>query len=155
MPNCGFFGEGNFYDQAVALSHHYRLEHKVKFKRNVLPHLLKDITPKARLGITLFQKDGLSNYYSLANRFFDYIQAGVPQLCVKYPVYEAINSAYEVAVLIDDLSSTSIAQTINQVLGNQDLLKRLEQNCLQARQVYNWQQEQKKLLSFYQKLFND
>ena len=30
----------------------------------------------------LLENTGLSYYYSLANKFFDYVQAGVPQLCV-------------------------------------------------------------------------
>jgi hypothetical protein len=39
----------------------------------------------------------------LANKFFDYIQAGIPQVTMNFPEYAAINREYEVAVLIDDL----------------------------------------------------
>lgn len=148
------FGEGNFYSQAVALVQQHKLEHKVKFKGTVLPQELKEITPKAILGITLFENKGLSNYYSLANRFFDYIQAGVPQLCVKYPVYQEINSKFEVAVLIGDLSPESIAAAINQILSDKTRLELLHQNCLKARKVYNWEKEEVKLVEFYNSIWN-
>ena len=143
------YGDGNFYEQAVSLVKQHRLKDKVKFKGAVLPSALKQITPKALLGITLFENKGLSNYYSLANRFFDYIQAGVPQLCVNYPVYQQINQQFEVAVLIDDLSPQSIAKAINTILNDPAAWQQLHQNCLKAREVFNWQQEEKKLLQFY------
>lgn len=148
------FGEGNFLLQAKSLVEQYQLEKKVIFKGLILPHQLKDITPKAVLGITLFENKGLSNYYSLANRFFDYIQAVVPQLCVDYPVYKSINMEYEVAILIDDLSSQNIAKVVNETLNSPEALERLQRNCIAAKKIYNWQQEEKKLTQFYKSLLN-
>jgi glycosyltransferase involved in cell wall biosynthesis len=146
------YGDGNFLAAAQALTKQYNLEGKVHFKGKVLPKDLHQLTPKAVFGITLFENRGLSNYYSLANRFFDYIHAGVPQLCVDYPVYRLINQQFEVAILIDDLSPGNIAQKINELLANQALSQKLQKNCLEARKVLNWQQEEKKLVQFYKQL---
>lgn len=145
------FGEGNFMQQAKELAKEHKVENKVKFKGALLPHQLKEITPKALLGITLFENKGLSNYYSLANRFFDYLQAGVPQLCVDYPVYQTINDKYEVAVLITDLSPENIAQKINETLSAPFVMNRMIENCRKAAKVYNWEQEGQKLIAFYKK----
>jgi len=117
------------------------------------PDKLREITPKALLGITIFEKQGLSNYYSLANRFFDYIHAGIPQLCVDYPAYREINEQHRVAVLINDLSPESIANTINNLLQDKELQKELRENCVKAREVYNWQSEEKLLIKFYDSIF--
>lgn len=146
-------GDGNFMQQAKQLVQQYKLEGKVIFKGNILPEKLGAITAAAQIGITLFEKQGLSNYYSLANRFFDYMHAGVPQLCVDYPVYRQINGQYEVACLIEDLSPENIAASLNTMLGDREQYNRLQQNCLEARQVYNWQAEEKNLLSFYKALW--
>lgn len=143
------FGEGNFMQQAQDLAKEHKVEDKIKFKGALLPYQLKEITPKALLGITLFENKGLSNYFSLANRFFDYIQSGVPQLCVDYPVYRHINEEYEVAVLITDLSPENIAQNINQTLADPQKIAWMKQNCQKAAQVYNWELEERKLISFY------
>jgi len=148
-------GNGNFFNEAVALVKQYGLESKVVFKGKIVPGELKHITQNAFLGVTLFEKDSLNNYYSLANRFFDYMQAGVPQLCVHYPAYAAINQQYKVAVLIDDLSPQNIATHINHIISDTTLWKEMHHACLQARTVYNWQHEEQKLISYYKKIFED
>ena len=84
-------GEGNFYAQAKKLVAENGLAEKVIFKGRIEPDALRLITRSAHVGITLFERQCLSNYYSLANRFFDYMHAGVPQLCVDFPLYNAIN----------------------------------------------------------------
>ena len=111
------------------------------------------MTPKALFGITIFENRGLSNYYSLANRFFDYIHAGIPQICVDYPAYRQINQEFKVAVLVNDLSPISLAKVINELSHNNELQNELRQNCLRARQVLNWNVEEKKLINFYQSIF--
>src|SRR5215831_4999632 len=72
------YGDGNFLQQAKKLVEEHGLEHKILFKGKLLPQELRSVTLNAWVGITLFENKGLSNYYSLANRFFDYIHAGIP-----------------------------------------------------------------------------
>lgn len=147
------YGDGNFYAECKALIEKYGLQKKVFLKGKVLPSELKAITPKALLGITLFENNGLSNYYSLGNRFFDYINAGIPQVCVDYPAYRQINQEYEVAVLVQDLSPEALAASINAVLNDKRKQETLRQNCLAARRVYNWEQQEEKLIRLYQNMF--
>lgn len=147
-------GEGNFKRQTEHLVKQYGLEKKVIFAGKVLPAALRDYTVNAWVGVTLFEDKGLSNYYSLANRFFDYLHAGIPQLCVNYPVYREINNTAPFAVLIDDLSPDSIAGELNKLINDTALYETLQQNCMKARQLLNWQEEEKKLIDFYQKLIS-
>ena len=146
-------GNGNFMKQAKQLVKNHALENKVIFLGRIAPAELSDYSNKAWIGITLFENNGLSNYFSLANRFFDYIHAGVPQLGVDYPVYREINKTLPVAVLIKDLSSKNIAAQLNLLLHNDVLYQALQKNCLVVREQLNWQQEEKKLLDFYQSIF--
>ena len=71
---------------------------------------------------------------------------------MNFPEYRKINDQFEVAVLIDDLSEDSIAAGLNHLLEDEELYSRLRENCLKARQIYNWQNEEKKLLDFYNQL---
>lgn len=145
-------GDGNFMEQARQLVQQYRLQEKVIFKGRILPSELKQYTKLAWAGVTLFENTGLNNFHSLGNRFFDYLHAGLPQLCVNYPAYQEINNQHVVAVLIDDLAPETIARGLNELLNNENLYTVLQQNCLQARQVFNWQEEEKKLLRFYKNI---
>lgn len=147
------YGDGNFMEQAKQLVAENKLDGKVIFKGKVEPNELRGVTERAYIGVTLFENKGLSNYFSLGNRFFDYMHAGVPQLCVDYPVYREINDRYNFAVLTDDISEKNLAVALNNLLNDESAYKVLQQNCLIARQQLNWQQEEKKLLQFYKELF--
>lgn len=147
-------GDGNFMQQCRQLVAKHGLESKVIFKGKIAPALLSQYTLHAWIGITLFENNGLSNYLSLANRFFDYMHAGVPQLCVNYPAYQIINNMHQVAVLINDLSPESIAAHCNRLLQDASLYANLQMNCLEARKVFNWQNEEKKLIGYYKNIFS-
>ncbi len=145
-------GDGNFMPQAKQLVALHKLEDKVIFKGKIKPEELALITQQAYIGVTLFENKGLSNYYSLGNRFFDYLHAGIPQLCVNYPLYKELNSPSPIAVLVDDISAENLATQLNNLLVNEVLYNELQQNCLSLRHTYNWQQEQIKLIAFYKQI---
>jgi len=147
-------GGGNYLNKVKQLVIENGLIGKVIFTGRLLPGDLYNYTINAWAGITLFENKALSNYYSLANRFFDYMHAGVPQVCVNYPVYAEINKNRPVAVLIDDLGPENIARHLNQLLANDVLYEDLRQNCLLQREILNWQAEEKKLISFYKNIFS-
>jgi glycosyltransferase involved in cell wall biosynthesis len=147
-------GSGNYINKAKKRVTENGLENKVIFTGRLFPADLYNYSVNAWAGITLFENRGLSNYYSLANRFFDYIHAGLPQVCVNYPVYAEINKTHPVALLIDNLSSENIAKHLNQLVENDVLYYDLQQNCLHQREILNWQAEEKKLLTFYNTIFN-
>lgn len=148
-------GEGNFYKQARTITRQHNLEQKVIFKGFVPPKQLQEYTLHAYIGITLFEAIAHSNKMSLANRFFDYMHHGVPQLCVKYPEYENINAEFEIAHLIDEPTVEKIAEGLNYLLANNEYYLKLQQNCLKARGKYCWQEEEKTLLKVYKDLVRD
>jgi glycosyltransferase involved in cell wall biosynthesis len=146
------YGQGNFLDQAVALTQKLQLEQKILFKGPVVPEELVKITPTAYIGITLFESNGMNQYQSLANRFFDYTMAGIPQVCVNYPEYAAINEQYQVMYPVKDTEPATLAAALNNLLSNDVLYEELRLNCLKARTVLNWETEKKFLLDFYKLL---
>ena len=145
-------GDGNYMTQCKALVQQYGLSEKVLFKGKVAPEDLWEITQEAFAGITLFENKGKSNYLSLANRFFDYMQAGIPQLCVNYPAYQSVLEKYQVALPIEDLSPNTIADALNLLISDDVLHARLANQCKQAALEYNWTEEEKKLIAFYHAL---
>ena len=148
-------GDGNLMNQTRLLVKECALENKISFVGKVEPSELLSYTLGAYIGLTLFENKGLSNYFSLANRFFDYFHSGVPQLCVDYPVYRELNKTKPVAVLTEDLSSNNIAHQLNLLLENDVLYMDLQQNCFYQREVLNWQNEERKLLAFYKSYFSE
>ena len=147
-------GDGNYMEQAKNLVREYRLEDKIELTGMLTPGQLRKISRQAYIGVAVPEKEGLNQWLALPNKFFDYIHAGLPQVTMNYPEYQAINSQYEVAILIDTHDPKRIADALNNLLVDDVLYQRLKQNCLAARQQLNWQQEEKKLLAFYQSVFS-
>ncbi len=145
-------GTGNFIEQATQLVKQHQLQDKIIFKGNIEPDELRLITQQAYIGINLVENNGLSYYLSLANKFFDYIHAGIPQLGSGFPAYKEINNKVNVAVLITDLSPKNIAASLNNLLTDEVMYEALRKNCIKAKEMYNWQKEETTLLAFYKQL---
>jgi glycosyltransferase involved in cell wall biosynthesis len=135
-----------------ALVSELQLQHKVELRGMIPPAELKAITANACIGINLVEPEGLNQLYSLANKFFDYIQWCIPQVTMNFAEYKRVNDAHEVAVLVNTVSKEEIAAALNQLLGDVVLYERLRQNCLQARQLYTWEAEENGLRNFYKDL---
>lgn len=149
------YGDGNIYEKIKDLIRQKKLQNKIILKGKVLPEELQLITQQAYVGINLVEPLGLNQVYSLANKFFDYIQAAIPQVTMNFNEYKKINDEKEVAVLINTVSEPEIAEAINLLLNDVVLYNKLKNNCCIARKTLNWQQEEKKLISFYNTVFAD
>ena len=139
-------GEGDLSDElrrrAVALG----VENKVKFLGYVKPDDLRALTAQAWLGLNLLENRGRSYYYSLANKFFDYVQAEVPVLTMNFPEYQALNTEHEVAILLDTLSPQAVAEAVRTLQDDPATYQQLQQACRAARTIWNWEHEQQVLL---------
>lgn len=147
-------GTGNFIEQLKKLIHHHGVANKVFLKGQLTPEKLWEVSCRAYIGIAVAENIGLNQYLSLPNKFFDYIHAGLPQVTMAFPEYIALNEKYSIALLIPEAKPELIAAEVNKLLDDSVLYQQLYQNCLKARMELNWQQEEKKLLAFYSKIFH-
>ena len=148
-------GEGNFMNEIKSAVKKYNVTEKVVFWGMLNPEELKIKTQSAYIAINPFEQQGLNQYLSLSNKFFDFIHAVLPQVAMNYPEYSNINKEIEVALLINDPEPELIADAVNKLFSDKELYTRLKNNCKLAREKFNWQQEEKKLLAFYQQLFHE
>jgi glycosyltransferase involved in cell wall biosynthesis len=126
---------------------------KVEFRGYVLPDALREITRHAAVGVMLLENIGLSYYYSLANKFFDYVHAGIPQVLIDFPEYRALNDQFDVAELVADLQPTTLATALNRLLRDDPArYQHLAANCRQAAPQLSWQHEEQVLLGLYAKV---
>ena len=150
--NLYIAGEGDLSVELRAFAAALPHREKIRFLGYVRPDELKSYTQKAKLGINLVEHLGLSYYYSLSNKFFDYIHAGLPQITMNFPEYKNLNDKYQVAILIDKPEPQLIAEAVNKLLNDENLYQQLSNNALLAKNELNWQLESKKLLNIYQQI---
>ncbi|WP_051408500.1 glycosyltransferase [Sediminibacterium sp. C3] len=145
-------GAGNFLPETEGLIKQHNLSEKVFIHPPIPPAELKKLTPLAYMGITIFEPEGVNQYYSLANRFFDYMAAGIPQVCVNYPAYSEIGRQYPFALLINDIEMDTLSTAMNNLLSDTVLYKSLKLVCPEAAKILNWEKESEQLLAFYRRL---
>ncbi|EUJ17492.1 group 1 glycosyl transferase [Listeria aquatica FSL S10-1188] len=58
-------------------------------------------------------------------------------------------------ILVDSADPVSIANSVNDLVENQELWREMKENALEARKIYNWDKEKIKFLAIYQKLSKD
>lgn len=145
-------GDGDEMQHVTASIQKLKLQQKVKLLGKQTPDKLKTITEQAYIGINLLENRGLSYYYSLGNKTFDYIQAGVPQILIGFPEYIELNRQFQIGLIVDELSVEKIEAAIRKLLNDTELYRQLHQNCLKAAEQLNWEHEQPKLIEIYKNL---
>jgi len=144
-------GTGDVLEEMKELTKKLGLQDKVIFYGNVSPAQLDVLIANAFAGFLLLENKGLSYYYSLANKFFDYIHGEIPQITINFPEYQLLNSEYKVAVLID-LQIEEIVTAVNKLATDEVFYNHLVDNCKIAKQSYNWQTEATRLNAFYKQI---
>jgi glycosyltransferase involved in cell wall biosynthesis len=140
-------GTGNLIQKIRLLVEQNGLQEQVIFLGMLTPVQLRILTPNAYAGITIFSEKGMNQYYSLANRFFDYIQAGIPQICVAYPEYTAITQNYPVALHVADVEPETLAAAMNKLLADDVLYHQLRVATAPAAKHLSWEKEKDVLLA--------
>jgi glycosyltransferase involved in cell wall biosynthesis len=132
-------GDGDICEELKSLVTENNLSNKVFFLGNLSPTDLREVTAGAYIGVNLLENKGLNYYYSLANKFFDYIQLGIPSVNMNFPEYIIVVDQYQCAVLIDDLEPTTIIHSVNHLLNDQIKYDRIKSQCLIASADLCWE----------------
>ena len=149
--NVWIAGEGDLSQSLREKAGSLGLNEKVRFLGYLSPDELSALTPKAWLGFNVLENKGLSYYYSLANKCFDYLQAGVPSLQSPFPEYRKLAKEYP-AFIFADPDANSINDTIRVLLDNPSGYTRMQEACLKAAETLNWEEEKKQLYKLYAQL---
>jgi glycosyltransferase involved in cell wall biosynthesis len=142
-------GEGDLSKYLRELVQDLGLAQRVKFLGYLRPDELQAPLRIADLGLNLLENKGLSYYYSLANKTFDYIQAELPALHMNFPEYKALQADWDCFYLLDKLEPQHIADQISQIrIESKDYNNKKEQ-CRVAKNVLNWESEAQKVIDIY------
>lgn len=145
-------GRGDIEQNLYSLVSTLQLENKVEFLGLLEPGELKEVTKTAFAGINVSENMGLSYYYSLNNKFFDYLHAEIPAITNNFPEYVALNKEIECSLLAT-AQEENIASCMNRLLNDKVLYYRLKGNCIKAKKHWCWENEEVELLNLYSKIF--
>ncbi len=154
IENVEFYiaGDGDEMENIENSIKELKLENKVILLGRKTPDELKKITQQANIGINLLENRGLSYYYSLGNKTFDYIQAGIPQIMIGFPEYIELNKQYNIGIVLDEMSVENIYEALMKLIKDKELYTQIKKNCLIAREELCWENEEHKLINIYKRL---
>jgi hypothetical protein len=139
-------GNGDIYNEISEKIIQKKMQHKVKMWGYIAPENLNKLTQQASLGYNVLEPLGLSYQYSLANKYFDYINNEIPIITNNFIEYATLNAQHEVAVLVDACEVNHIKTALEKCLNNRSYYEALKANCKLAKQIFNWEKESEKLI---------
>jgi glycosyltransferase involved in cell wall biosynthesis len=138
-----FMGYGPLTDVVMAAA---REGGSIHFLPAVEPKRVLDYTTGADVGVIGVEDTCLNNRYSLPNKLFEYLLAGVPILCPDLPEMRRVVLENGCG-WADPGSDEGLLALIDQ-LGRDEILAKRQQ-ARAARPLYSWQKEEKSLLAAY------
>ncbi len=157
LPNnfiLQIIGDGTVLNDLKKLVEKLNLQNKVIFIPKVSPAILKEYTKKAHLGLSLDKGICPNSLYSLPNKLFNFIHAGVPVLASNLPEIEKIIQQYNVGICVNEVNAQSIAKCIITIFEDKASLELFNNNTTAAAKELCWQNEEKVLDSIYDELLN-
>ena len=109
-------------------------------------------TSGATIGVAPTEWKGMSQAYTVQNKIFEYMGAGLPIVTTRLPGTERIIEDHDVGLLCDPGDPPALAAAINRLLADRELYERLRANAIAASKLFNWQRERTKLLDLYEQL---
>ncbi|MGZ5254204.1 MAG: glycosyltransferase [Flavitalea sp.] len=145
-------GNGLILEQLKSLTIDKGLQQKVLFIPKVPYEKLSAYTQQAFLGLSLDKPVSINNEFSLPNKIFDYMKAGVPVLSSALPEIITILEQFGVGRCINKVDPQIIARNILEIYNDPETYRKWKLNTSTALKELNWQKEKSVLLEIYQEL---
>ena len=144
-------GDGDLTSQLKELVVEMKLESKVKFLGRLPLHQLHEVTLQADLGISLEEDLGLNYRFTLPNKLFDYIQAGVPVLVSNLPEMRHIVEYYQIGTIAETYQWKAVSELMKSVLFDSEKNELWKANLKIAAKELCWENEEVVLKRVYER----
>ncbi len=146
---AGEFPEGRLRDEVI----NYKGWSSVEEKGFVSRLEVKKILNTSLLGLLLILPDNINVRNGLPIKMFEYMSAGIPVLASNFKFWKTIIDECHCGIYVDPYDLQGIAQAIDWLIDNPNEARKMGENGRRAvKEKYNWNIEEKKLLSLYEKL---
>jgi Glycosyltransferase len=147
-------GSGDLLPQLKVKVNELNISDKVRFIPTLPWNEMMRYTKSADAGLSLDRDINLNYRFSLPNKLFDYISAGIPVIAGNLQEVKKIIEENKCGITIPDISPSEISKAIIRLRDNHLLLNKLKQNAVNASEKLSWEKESIKVIVFYKKLLN-
>ena len=130
------------------------LAERVKFIHPLPWENLMKYTRSIDAGLSLDKNSNMNYKFSLPNKLFDYLSAGLAVIASDLPEISKILSEYKCGIIIPEVNKEEISNAIKKLRDNRELLSELKQNSVIASKSINWENESLKVEELYRSIIN-
>ena len=153
LENCILLiiGSGDVIPELQKMIDQYQLQEKIIIKPKMPFQELRQYTMNSDLGLAVDKDTNLNYHYSLPNKLFDYIHAGIPILSSGLPEIKQIIDQYDIGYYIQNHNPEHMAEVIQNIFSDPQRYAIVKQNTAKAKVELNWEEEEKILMEIINK----
>lgn len=140
-------GRGDLEIALRKLTAQMEIESQVKFIGFKPPNQLVEYTSRAGIGLNLLERKSKSYEYSLANKTFDYMIAGLPAIHMNFPEYKQINHSHDCFYILESLTESRFLELVHSINRKNWTIK--HQNNIRASGLFHWKIESDRLMELF------
>jgi glycosyltransferase involved in cell wall biosynthesis len=129
------------------------ISERVKFIPKVPWADMMRFTKAADAGLSLDKDTNINYRFSLPNKLFDYISAGIPVIASDLAEVSKVIRENHCGLIIPEVSAQTIAEAIMTLRNNPGLLSELKRNSVTASEELTWETESVKVKTLYESLY--
>ncbi len=141
-------GSGDVVPQLKEMAEKEHLEGKIIFIDKLPPDELRLWTKLCDIGLTLDKDTNINYRFSLPNKIFDYIHAGIPALSSDLIEVKKIIETYNVGRVTPDHEPETIAMCLREMLSSPEF-SLWKENAKKASHELNWEKEEEQIRKVY------
>ncbi|MGR6087523.1 MAG: glycosyltransferase family 4 protein [Arcticibacter sp.] len=137
-------GGGDVVTELQKLAENFGVSDKIIFLPRMPYQEMMKYTAACDLGLTFDKNTNINYRFSLPNKIFDYIRAGIPVMASRLPEVEKIVDGYGIGWFISCHEPELMAKEMEAVLQDESAIARCRKNLQLAAADLTWENELKK-----------
>ena len=142
-------GSGDALVNLKSMTEEFKISGRVQFIPKLPWTELMKYTRSADAGLSLDKNSNLNYRFSLPNKLFDYLAAGIPVIAGDLPEVTKIISENKCGIVISEVTPEKISEALRDLLNNPEKLAFLKNNAAHASEILSWENESKIVSRFY------
>lgn len=151
LDNCILLivGDGDVLPALRMLVTAHQLESRVRFVPKQPMDVLRRYTVCADIGLTLDKNTNINYRFSLPNKLFDYIHAGLPVFASDLPEISAIIRSYDIGMVCPEHDPQVMASLLKDMLSDPVRIEKWKENLKLAARELCWENEEQVIVEYY------
>lgn len=145
----GYGAERPVLERVVAAR---QLSERVRFFGPIPNDQLLHYTASVDVGMCCIRNSSLSYYWSLPNKLFEYVMAGVPVVASDFPEMGGFVRSEDVGEVCDPDDPAQIAAAVRGIVDDPERLAEIRAHTREVTSRHNWDREEAVLLRAYERV---